>query len=227
MSNRNSRKAAIIHRLKQRLKLQSQSLAEQFEFRMVVEFVLNDGKKEPLSYLTSEVVPVMTNNFESNVMDGVKKHLYSMKTGEDLLKMDVVQLHASGFYCLNQNRESHSSIATDVPLWPGNDIHHLQCLLFSRWKTDKDAPYKRIKQEFRFHSKDCNLQIMKQKDINEQPGAVLSNPEQTVFTYSVEQQTGNPQTARLSGLCLFLPQSNLLTWDTSVSEQYSVHRLPP
>ncbi|XP_002119736.2 uncharacterized protein C6orf62 homolog [Ciona intestinalis] len=225
MSNRNTRKAAVMRRLKHRLEIQSQSLAEQFDFRMVVEFSFKDEKKPAVLYEASQVFPVMTNDFESNVMEGAKKSLYSLQSGEDLLKMDVVQLHASHFYSVNplNATSSHTPHATDLLIGSDSDIDRLQCSLYSRWKGDNDSPYKRIQQEFQFQSMAYNGQLQ-QIEPSQKTDAVLSNPEQTLFIY-IRKQIGTNKYSpmyKLSGLCLFLPQSNLLSWDGFTSDNLSL-----
>ena len=41
----------------------------------------------------SEVIPVMTNNYEENILKGVRDSSYSLESSIELLQKDVVQLH--------------------------------------------------------------------------------------------------------------------------------------
>lgn len=71
-------------------------------------------KKKSALFEVAEVVPVMTNNYEENILRGVRDSSYSLESSIELLQKDVVQLHApryqsmrrvSGGGCVQGRRE--------------------------------------------------------------------------------------------------------------------------
>ena len=52
----------------------------------------------------AEVVPVMTNNYEENILRGVRDSSYSLESSIELLQKDVVQLHAPRYQSMRRVR---------------------------------------------------------------------------------------------------------------------------
>lgn len=52
----------------------------------------------------SEVIPVMTNNYEENILKGVRDSSYSLESSLELLQKDVVQLHAPRYQSMRRVR---------------------------------------------------------------------------------------------------------------------------
>lgn len=50
----------------------------------------------------SEVIPVMTNNYEENILKGVRDSSYSLESSLELLQKDVVQLHAPRYQSMRR-----------------------------------------------------------------------------------------------------------------------------
>lgn len=50
------------------------------------------------------MVPVMTNNYEENILKGVKDSSYSLESSLELLHKDVVQLHAPRYQSMRRVR---------------------------------------------------------------------------------------------------------------------------
>lgn len=50
----------------------------------------------------SEVIPVMTNNYEENILKGVRDSSYSLESSIELLQKDVVQLHAPRYQSMRR-----------------------------------------------------------------------------------------------------------------------------
>lgn len=64
-------------------------------------FLLLQKKKSAL-FEVAEVVPVMTNNYEENILRGVRDSSYSLESSIDLLQKDVVQLHAPRYQSMRR-----------------------------------------------------------------------------------------------------------------------------
>lgn len=62
-------------------------------------------KKKSALFEVAEVVPVMTNNYEENILRGVRDSSYSLESSIELLQKDVVQLHAPRYQSMR--RVSH------------------------------------------------------------------------------------------------------------------------
>ncbi|KAL0166039.1 hypothetical protein M9458_037883, partial [Cirrhinus mrigala] len=94
MGDPNSRRNQTRNRLRAQLRKKRESLADQFDFKIYIAFVFKEKKKKSALFEVAEVVPVMTNNYEENILKGVKDSSYSLESSLELLQKDVVQLHA-------------------------------------------------------------------------------------------------------------------------------------
>lgn len=129
-------------------------------------------KKKSALFEVAEVVPVMTNNYEENILRGVSDSSYSLESSIELLQKDVVQLHAPRyqsmrrvsdwgriqvllwrrrtcglklcFPCVLLQDVIGCTQEMDFILWPRNDIEKIVCLLFSRWKGADDVPFRPV-----------------------------------------------------------------------------------
>lgn len=61
-------------------------------------------KKKSALFEVAEVVPVMTNNYEENILRGVRDSSYSLESSIELLQKDVVQLHAPRYQSMRRVR---------------------------------------------------------------------------------------------------------------------------
>lgn len=114
----------------------------------------------------------MTNNYEENILRGVRDSSYSLESSIELLQKDVVQLHAPRYQSMRRVRLSAlkrtyfrvevkntfmlmhclpvsqdvigCTQAMDFILWPRNDIEKIVCLLFSRWKGAEEEPFRPV-----------------------------------------------------------------------------------
>lgn len=62
-------------------------------------------KKKSALFEVAEVVPVMTNNYEENILRGVRDSSYSLESSIELLQKDVVQLHAPRYQSMRRVSE--------------------------------------------------------------------------------------------------------------------------
>lgn len=104
MGDPNSRKKQALNRLRAQLRKKKESLADQFDFKMYIAFVFKDKKKKSALFEVSEVIPVMTNNYEENILKGVRDSSYSLESSLELLQKDVVQLHAPRYQSMRRVR---------------------------------------------------------------------------------------------------------------------------
>ncbi|RXM32603.1 hypothetical protein EOD39_6082 [Acipenser ruthenus] len=102
MGDPNSRKKQTMNRLRAQLRKKKESLADQFDFKMYIAFVFKDKKKKSALFEVAEVVPVMTNNYEENILKGVRDCSYSLESSLELLQKDVVQLHAPRYQSMRR-----------------------------------------------------------------------------------------------------------------------------
>lgn len=72
-------------------------------------------KKKSALFEVAEVVPVMTNNYEENILRGVRDSSYSLESSIELLQKDVVQLHAPRYQSMR--RVSHQFIRLLALSW--------------------------------------------------------------------------------------------------------------
>ncbi|XP_006162754.1 uncharacterized protein C6orf62 homolog [Tupaia chinensis] len=140
MGDPNSRKKHALNRLRAQLRKKKESLADQFDFKMYIAFVFKEKKKKSALFEVSEVIPVMTNNYEENILKGVRDSSYSLESSIELLQKDVVQLHAPRYQSMRRDVIGCTQ-EMDFILWPRNDIEKIVCLLFSRWK-ESDEPFR-------------------------------------------------------------------------------------
>lgn len=63
---------------------------------------LSSQKKKSALFEVAEVVPVMTNNYEENILRGVRDSSYSLESSIELLQKDVVQLHAPRYQSMRR-----------------------------------------------------------------------------------------------------------------------------
>lgn len=59
-------------------------------------------KKKSALFEVAEVLPVMTNNYEENILRGVRDSSYSLESSIELLQKDVVQLHAPRYQSMRR-----------------------------------------------------------------------------------------------------------------------------
>lgn len=71
----------------------------QFSFPFPLFF---SQKKKSALFEVAEVVPVMTNNYEENILRGVRDSSYSLESSIELLQKDVVQLHAPRYQSMRR-----------------------------------------------------------------------------------------------------------------------------
>ncbi|KAB0404915.1 hypothetical protein E2I00_001224, partial [Balaenoptera physalus] len=102
MGDPNSRKKQALNRLRAQLRKKKESLADQFDFKMYIAFVFKEKKKKSALFEVSEVIPVMTNNYEENILKGVRDSSYSLESSIELLQKDVVQLHAPRYQSMRR-----------------------------------------------------------------------------------------------------------------------------
>ncbi|KAL5021076.1 hypothetical protein ScPMuIL_000231 [Solemya velum] len=209
-----TRKAAAICRLRHQLKKKNESLADQFEFKMFVIFHFKEKKKKCAVFEMTEVVPVMTNNYEESILKGVKKEAYSYESCQELMEKDVVQLHAPRWQSMRRDVIGCSS-DVDFFLWPRNDIDRIECKLFSRWKGD-NCSYKPIKADFGFSHYDYEKQLVHLLTRKETSDHIINDPSQTVFLFvnrkQLQTSTNKVIVFKMCSVCLYLPQDQLTHW---------------
>lgn len=71
------------------------------QFSFSFPLFLSQKKKSAL-FEVAEVVPVMTNNYEENILRGVRDSSYSLESSIELLQKDVVQLHAPRYQSMRR-----------------------------------------------------------------------------------------------------------------------------
>ena len=74
-------------------------------------------KKKSALFEVAEVVPVMTNNYEENILRGVRDSSYSLESSIELLQKDVVQLHAPRYQSMRRVRLSIHTRTSEVLLY--------------------------------------------------------------------------------------------------------------
>ncbi|PVD23253.1 hypothetical protein C0Q70_16517 [Pomacea canaliculata] len=221
MGDPHTRKSAAINRLRCQLRKKRESLADQFDFKMYIVFHFKDQKKNCAMFEVAEVVPVMTNNYEDSILKGVKEEAYSYESSRELLDRDVVQLHAPRWQPLRRDIIGCTT-EMDYFLWPRNDIDRIECHVFSRWKGDGGA-FRPIVCDFVFSQLDYERQLMHLLTSREKSGLIINNPEQTVFLFVdkyVKQTSKNKvMLFKLSSVCLYIPQDQLMSWGVGSTEE--------
>ncbi|KAK2163411.1 hypothetical protein NP493_1462g00019 [Ridgeia piscesae] len=215
MGDAASRKNAAVIRLRQQLKKKKEALADQFEYKMYMVFHFKDQKKACAVFEITEVLPVMTNNYEESILRGVKDDSYSYESSRELLERDVVQLHAPRWQSM---RKDVIGCTTDMNffLWPRKDIERMECLLFSRWKGEENSIFKPLEAKFDFHHEDYEKQLMRLLVCKDKSGLIISNPAETMFLFVDRQHLETSKSKaivfKLSSICLYLPQDRLTYW---------------
>jgi len=215
MGDPQARRSATLSRLRNQLRKKRESLADQFDFKMYMAFHFKDKKKPCALFEMAEVVPVMTNNYEESILRGVKEDSYSYESSKELLDRDVVQLHSPRWQSMRKDVIGCTT-EMDFFLWPRNDIDHIECLVFSRWKGDDEDPYRQLMATFEFHQSDYEKQLMRLLIHKDRTGLIINNPSQAMFLFVDRQQMQTPKNKaivfRLSSVCLYLPQDQLTHW---------------
>ncbi|KAG9329383.1 hypothetical protein JZ751_005432 [Albula glossodonta] len=186
MGDPNSRRKQTMNRLRAQLRKKKESLADQFDFKMYIAFVFKEKKKKSALFEVAEVVPVMTNNYEENIIKGVRDSSYSLESSLELLQKDVVQLHAPRYQSMRRDVIGCTQ-EMDFILWPRNDIEKIVCLLFSRWKGSEDEPFRPVQAKFEFHHGDYEKQFLHAVSRKDKAGMVMNNPSQSVFLFMDRQ----------------------------------------
>ncbi|XP_062041167.1 uncharacterized protein C6orf62 homolog isoform X3 [Lepus europaeus] len=190
MGDPNSRKKQALNRLRAQLRKKKESLADQFDFKMYIAFVFKEKKKKSALFEVSEVIPVMTNNYEENILKGVRDSSYTLESSIELLQKDVVQLHAPRYQSMRRDVIGCTQ-EMDFILWPRNDIEKIVCLLFSRWK-ESDEPFRPVQAKFEFHHGDYEKQFLHVLSRKDKTGIVVNNPNQSVFLFIDRQHLQRP-----------------------------------
>eukprot|EP00918_Siedleckia_nematoides_P069857 GHVU01152300.1.p1 GENE.GHVU01152300.1~~GHVU01152300.1.p1 ORF type:complete len:231 (-),score=42.53 GHVU01152300.1:422-1114(-) len=225
-----ARKTARMSRLRSQLKKKRESLADQFEFKMFIVFHFKKEQQKPNAvFEVTEVIPVMTNNYEDSILQGAKSDAYSYESSKELLEKDVVQLHAPRW---QSTRKDVIGCTTDMDfmLWPRTDIDRIQCLLFSRWKGGHDA-FKPLQAEFLFQEADYEKLLMRLLTKKDRHGLIVNNPDQTMFLFvdrhHLQTSKNKVVVYKLSSVCLYLPQDQLMHWGPGTCDEVMRKHLPP
>ncbi|XP_062385246.1 uncharacterized protein C6orf62 homolog [Sardina pilchardus] len=218
MGDATSRRNQMRNRLRAQLRKKRESLADQFDFKIYIAFVFKEKKKKSALFEVAEVLPVMTSNYEENILKGVRNSGYSLESSIELLQKDIVQLHAPRYQSMRRDVIGCTQ-EMDFILWPRNDIEKIVCLLFSRWKGADHEPFRPVQAKFEFHHGDYEKQFLHAVGRKDKAGMVLNNPNQSVFLFMDKQhlQTQSKSKSRASvfklcSLCLYLPQDQLTCW---------------
>jgi len=214
-NHEDSRKSIAVSRLKSKLLNTRESLSDQFEFKMFVIINFKNETKKNAVFVVERVFPVMTNDYEQKIMEGVKQSAYSEQSTFDLISQDVVQLHARKWQ--NKRRDViGGSENIDFMIWPRNDILSIQYRLFSRWKHEQNSPFKHLNADFTLHHQDINAQIQHYRASPRQNVYALTNPEETAFLFlsrhDLDSSRGQSMIFRINSVCVYLPQHNLMNW---------------
>ncbi|XP_038839721.1 uncharacterized protein C6orf62 homolog isoform X2 [Salvelinus namaycush] len=234
-------------RLRAQIRKKRESLADQFDFKIYIAFVFKDKKssarlllfsslsslllqkKKSALFEVAEVLPVMTNNYEENILKGVQDSSYSLQSSMELMQKDVVQLHAPRYQSMRRDVIGCTQ-EMDFILWPRNDIEKIVCLLFSRWKGAEEEPFRPVQAKFEFHHGDYEKQLLHAVGRRDKAGMVMNNPAQSVFLFMDRQHLQTPKTKatvfKLCSLCLYLPQDQLTCWGVGDIEDHLLPYMP-
>ncbi|CAG5131812.1 unnamed protein product [Candidula unifasciata] len=216
-----TRKSAAVSRLRNNLKKKREALADQFDFKMYIEFHFKEEKKKNALFEVAEVLPVMTNDYEHSILQGVKNDSYSYESSRALIEKDVVQFHAHRWQPMRRDVIGCTS-QVDFFLWPRNDIESIQCHLYSRWKGE-NSPYRLLNAEYIFRSDEYERQLMRLLTVRDKTGLIVTNSDHTVFLFVDKQhlQTNKNQVLvyKLHSLCLYMPQDQLMNWTSGTVEE--------
>jgi len=215
------RKCSALNRLRSQLRKKKESLADHFEFKMFVTFHFKEKKKKCAVYEVAQVLPVMTNNYEDNILEGAKNEAYTMESSKELLEKDIVQFHAPRWQPMRRDVIGCTS-DVDYFLWPRNDLDRIECSLFSRWKGE-NGPYKKLQASFEFHQSEFEKQLMCLLTRKERNGLIINNPGQSVFLFidrlHLQTQKNTVTILKLASVCLYLPQDQLMSWGPETPDQ--------
>uniref|UniRef100_A0A0B6YQ68 Uncharacterized protein n=1 Tax=Arion vulgaris TaxID=1028688 RepID=A0A0B6YQ68_9EUPU len=215
-----TRKSAAVSRLRNNLRKKREALADQFDFKMYISFHFKEEKKKTALFEVAEVLPVMTNNYEHSILQGVKNDSYSYESSRELIEKDVVQFHAHRWQPMRRDVIGCTS-QVDFFLWPRNDIESIQCHLYSRWKGEC-APYRPLNAEYNFCSDDYERQLMRLLTVRDKTGLIVTNSDQTVFLFvdkhHMQTNTNKVLLYKLHSVCLYMPQDQLMNWTSGTIE---------
>ncbi|KAK3803843.1 hypothetical protein RRG08_029435 [Elysia crispata] len=216
-----TRKSAAVSRLRNNLRKRREALADQFEFKMYIAFHFKDKKKKSTLFEVAEVYPVMTNNYEHSILEGVKNDSYTYESSRELIEKDVVQFHAHRWQPMRRDVIGCTS-DVDFFLWPRNDIEKIECHLYSRWKGE-DTPFRPLIVGYSFSSEEYVRQLMRLLTCRDKTGLIVTNTDQTVFLFVDKQhmQTSKNKVLvyKLQSVCLYLPQVQLMNWGPGTTEE--------
>nr|XP_044997351.1 uncharacterized protein C6orf62 homolog [Jaculus jaculus] len=224
MGDPNSQKKQALNRLRAQLRKKKESLADQFDFKMYIAFVFKKKKKSALIEVF-EVIPVMTNNYEENILKGGRDSSYSLESVE--LLQDVVQRQAPQYQSMRRDvigcmREMNFILS------PRNDIEKIVGLLFSRWK-ESDEPFRPVQAKFEFHHGDYEKQFLHVLSCKDKTG-IVNNPNQSVFLFIDRQHLQTPKNKatifKLCSIFLYLPQEQLTRQAVSTLEDHLLPYMP-
>ncbi|XP_002741666.1 uncharacterized protein C6orf62 homolog [Saccoglossus kowalevskii] len=221
MGDPNTRRKVQLSRLRGQLRKKREALADQFDFKMYIIFTFKDKKKSPAIFEAAEVVPVMTNNYEDSILQGVRDEAYSLESSKELLQRDVVQLHAPRYQSMRRDVMGFTK-EMDFFLWPRNDLEKMECRLFSKWKGEED-PYKPMLADFEFLTPDYEKQLMRLVSRKDKAGLIINNPSQSMFLFidrKFSQTTKRTVLVfKLSSICLYLAQDQLTHWGPGTMDE--------
>ena len=86
-----------------------------FYISLTIIYPLLCQKKKSALFEIAEVVPVMTNNYEENILRGVQDSSYSLESSIELLQKDVVQLHAPRYQSMRRVSQPCHAMSTPFP----------------------------------------------------------------------------------------------------------------
>ncbi|CAI9600824.1 unnamed protein product [Staurois parvus] len=224
MGDPNSRKKQALNRLRSQLRKKKESLADQFDFKMYVAFVFKDKKKKSALFEVADVIPVMTNNYEENILKGVRDSSYSLESSLELLQKGCCTASCTSLSVHARRDVIGCTQEMDFILWAsGNDIEKIVCLLFSRWKGS-DEPFRPVLAKFEFHHGDYEKHLLHVLSRKDKTGIVLNNPSQSVFLFIDRQHLQTPKSKatifKLCSICLYLPQEQLTHWTVGTVEDH-------
>eukprot|EP00457_Paulinella_chromatophora_P008980 gb/GEZN01009030.1/.p1 GENE.gb/GEZN01009030.1/~~gb/GEZN01009030.1/.p1 ORF type:complete len:425 (-),score=54.64 gb/GEZN01009030.1/:92-1330(-) len=227
MSRRQNRKNDRLEKLRAKLKKRHASLADDFDYLLYYVIFLKDEVKEPLIFQAEKVGLSMTNNQERAIMEGVTARAYSVKEANDLLVRDTVQIHAARWIPVNhaaiQTAGAMSVVDIDFAVWPRADLHSIEVLCFTRWKTTGSAPYELVNLHFSMlHDRELTKSIIPYlvkciKGKHEKKGGILFNAAQNLGLWVSPRYVKNSLTMSMTSMMLCFPQDELTSWDNDVT----------
>jgi len=209
------RQNKALKRLRLQLKKKRESLADQFIFKMYIVFHFKDQKKPCAVFEITDVIPVMTNNYEESILNGAKNDSYSLESSKELLGKDIVQLHAPRWQSLRRDVIGCTT-EIDFFLWPRQDIDRIECLLFSKWKNEL-SEFRPLRAKFQFQRPDYEEQLMQLLSCREKSSLIINNSNESMFLFVDRRQFENSKNNavivfKLASICLYIPQDELTLW---------------